>query len=169
MTGITHQSHLRNGFHIRKCIDPEDVDAWTMTIPSNLPRALRGYEDRTLLVKGPSREHWLRDHEMYHQKLTCNATKGIHSAMELEIDQDEHRQYKYWYIICPEDIMLDNRVFSDDDEHVMRYEVAMKIEASANDFDVDIHGLAIYWQVGEAGGQRVQSTKKEVDKKNLFS
>ena len=53
--GIQHQNHVRNGYHIQRVISPPEIDNWHMTVPKKLPRFLRDYQKRVLLVKGPSR------------------------------------------------------------------------------------------------------------------
>ena len=100
--------------------------------------------------------------------MNCDATKAIHSAVELEIKEDEQRQFTYWYIICPDNFIIDNRVFSEDDEHVLSDEVPMKLDKDDGEFEVDLFAVAIYWRVGLAGGRRLKETKKKIDKKNLF-
>ena len=49
--------YVRNGFHIRRMVAADDHDDWTATIPTNYEPQ---YAKRIIMVKGPSRDYWLR-------------------------------------------------------------------------------------------------------------
>ena len=120
---------------------------------------------RAIMIRGPSQNHYHKSAELYHQdNVDCGNTFNAHQALQTAISKDVSRQYSYWLIVFPENVVLENFVFSDDDTHVKRHENDM-LSTYMNDGDeMDIPAISLYWRIAVSGGEQVKhdtSTKKK--------
>jgi hypothetical protein len=164
VSNIAHNSYTRNGFHIRVPIAPPDFDKWEAFIPNQYP----ALQNRVVQVKGPSQSFWIRSTDRYHKKFNCDATEQAHAATELEIAADQSRQLSYWLLVFPENITLDNQIFSDDNVNLEPGYNAMSTEANETDINKKLYGMAVYWKIAEIGGRKFQVGKPKPNARRLF-
>jgi hypothetical protein len=173
-SNTVHNAHEHLAYHIRCAIPCPDYDLWEATIPKMLPRKLRGYTKRAMLVKGPSQPSWLRDVKRYHAKLdkqdkSCPETERRHTNTSLEIAKNPERAHSYWLLLWPAGVVLDNQILSNHPTEVEKGIVPMEIDASENEFKKILFGMAIYWRIAEKyGGTQVQDNKTKIDATTLF-
>ena len=151
--GIKDRNHIHNAFHICKIIPFLDQDMWKATIPETLPSDLALFYHRSILITGASRNFWFRTNEHYHLGNFCKATATAHSATQVEIDGDvsKARESAHWLLLFPENVVLDNSVFSSGTKLNTEY-VHMK--------DQVLTGTAVYFQIAVQGGRQVEKAKK---------
>jgi hypothetical protein len=107
---MEHNNYTRSGFHIWTQTAVQDLDLWEATVYTSDPNL----QNRAILIKGPSRCWWFSQAGKYHSDLSCLATKKAHSATVGDIEQDTERHSAYWLLVFPENIVLDNVIFSGD-------------------------------------------------------
>jgi hypothetical protein len=170
-----HNAHEYLAYHIRATIPCPDYDLWEATIPKMLPRNLRSYTKRTMLVKGPSQPSWLRDVKKYHAKLekqkkSCPETERRHTNTSLEIAKNPEYVHSYWLLLWPAGVVLDNQILSNHPTEVEKGVVPMEVGTNENEFKKDPFGMAIYWRIAEKyGGTQVEDNKKKIDATTLFN
>lgn len=169
---IKHEGHLRQAFHVRKTCDVFDADDWDATIPDSLPAPYEQFLGHSILVEGPSRPYWFRSNSHYHRTPFCEATKDAHAAAQLEIEKDRAngRSKKFWLLVFPSSIPLDNTIFSGDATTVAKHHVPMKEKTSGGK---SIMAMAVYWIIGIHGGrkyaEKATPKKKSIDELYDFS
>jgi hypothetical protein len=102
---LEHNDRDRSGFHIRRSIDPQDMDAWSAFIPNEVefPR-LVPLTGRVLFIKGPSRSFWIRDFKRYHngrKPIACKVTAKFHEKSDTAIASDPNREISYFLLVFP--------------------------------------------------------------------
>ena len=170
-----------NGFHVRRHVACPDMNDWEATIPD------RDYEEmwhgRLIRFKGPAQDFFVRDTERYHEgigrdsKVNCDATFKAHSATEVAIDDSKEKwcQVAYWLFVCAPGVVLDNKIFSKDDNVVpmIKNPLKLKKDHPVNLFGKDILAMTLYWRIAISGGQKIggkQSQKtQEAEARNMFS
>jgi hypothetical protein len=151
---IEHNNYIRTGFHIRRSTAFQDCGLWEAKLFNGDP----AIQDRSILIKGPSRDFWLTKPNLYHRNGTCKSTKYAHVASSLEIDRDTERQFTYWLLVFPEPIVLDSGIFSGDPFAVERGIVGMQ----TTEENIDFHGVVVFWRVSEKyGGWRIRYEKQD--------
>ena len=156
---IEHGNHTLSGVHIRRLTAVQDFMIWEATVSRD-----PDFKDRAILIKGPSRDFWFNQIEEYHKDMDCAATKRAHLATAGEIASDEERHFKYWLLIFPESIILDNGVFSGHPTNIESNVVGLE----SNMDDLDFRSAMIYWQVALKNGGRRIKAKKATCVKSLF-
>jgi hypothetical protein len=151
---IKHNNYIRSGYHIRVNVGVKDLDLWQ----AKMVQQGEGFENRAILVKGPSRPFWMNCTLEYHRKLTCDSTKDAHLASVDEIKQDAERQFSYWMLVFPKSVTLDNAVFSGDPVNIEAERVGLKLDQDGVDFNTCI----VFWKVADNKfrGRRVEEKKK---------
>ena len=163
---ILHRGYDRAAFVIRKAVALPQNDDWTAIVPHKRFPTLAS---RSILIRGPSQDFWHASAERYHannQNINCENTKIVHTALETAISKNENRKYSYWLVVFPEDIVLENYVFSDDDTHITKHTNDMADEFKNDDDDLDIFGMSVYWRIAVSGGELVNpvsAPKKKFD------
>jgi hypothetical protein len=154
---LEHNQHVRSGFHIRHVTAVQDRDLWEARI--------YGQQSRSIMIKGPSRNWWLTQSELYSTQFPCDATKKAHDSTGLAIGRDQTRQWTYWLLIFPESIVFDNVIFSGDPVEIDTNVVGM----ATTEEGMALQSCVVYWQVSEKfGGRRIkENTKSSIA--NLFS
>jgi hypothetical protein len=157
VNNLEHNQHVRSGFHIRRTTAVQDRDLWEAKIHDG--------QSRSILIKGPSRDWWLTQPDLYGSQFKCDATKKAHAATGLAIGRDETRQWTYWLLIFPESIVLENVIFSGDPVEIDTHVIGMATTLEG----MNLQNCVVYWQVSEKfGGRRIkENTKSSI--KNLFS
>jgi hypothetical protein len=123
---------------------------------------------RIVLIKGPSQNVWFRNSRRYHKDLTCGATRTAHQATEIAIETTSARQYSYWLIIFPKDVVLDNNIFSKDADNVDPKWNRQTSKADENAAEMDLFSVAMMWIIGEDGGRRTSNASSKPAAKDLF-
>jgi hypothetical protein len=167
---MTQGQYERNGFHIRMTVAALDWDKWEAVIPKQGAYPAE-YNNRLVLVKGPSFSYFEKNSEEYHKgsdKNNCTHTTKAHTATELEIEKDTARQWTYYLLVFPHNIVLDNSIFSDDDDILPIVPNPVISLGANNAFDKDIRGMVVYWCIAIAGGRKVSRVKDTTDLKLLF-
>ena len=152
---IVHRGYDRAAFVIRKVVALPQNDEWTAIVPH---KRFPSLASRSILIRGPSQDFWHESAERYHANtanIDCENTKKVHTALETAISKDENRKYSYWLVVFPEDVVLENYVFSDDDTHITKHTNDMADEFKNDDDDLDIYGMSIYWRIAVSGGELV--------------
>lgn len=142
---------LRKGFHIRRSVTPLNQNEWEAWIPLNLPDGLTAALGRCVMIKGPSRDYWLREEKHYHCVVFCKATEVAHGATQMEIENDPTgaRAWHHWLLVFPPGIQLDNKIFSSDKSKIQKKKIAMKETAGTR----VILGMGLYWLVATKFGR----------------
>ena len=159
----------RSGWHIRRSIPLEDHLLWEMTVPGPERNEYNSFEERCVLIKGPSRDAWIRDSDYYHTQISDNATNkkkfdqatmDAHKEAENMIEGDDERKFCYWLLIWPTSYYLDNTIFSKDTHSVHLNRVGLQVSKKKSQINETCHGLAIFWEISDKyGGMRLE--KKE--------
>jgi hypothetical protein len=173
--GVERDDRDRNGFHIRRSIDPPDMDAWSSFIPNEVefPR-LVPLTGRVLFIKGPSRSFWIRDFVRYHdgkKKVDCKVTAKFHEKSDTAMASDPDRGISYFLLVFPPGTALDNYCFSGDHFVVKKHKNPLKLAAidKANAFHKDVLGMTIWWRIAVAGGTLIRQAQDGDDPTDLFS
>jgi hypothetical protein len=160
ITGIEQDEiYTRDGFHIRLTIAAPDHEDWTATIPTHYDTQ---YSKRVIMIKGPSRDYWQRSTERYHEggHVDCDATYKAHSATGIAIEEAPARQWSYQLLVFPPSIVLNNHIFSRDEEVVPIGKIPLKSKAAENPFKKDIRAMVLFWKIATKGGKKVGKGKK---------
>jgi hypothetical protein len=130
MDTIEHGDFDRSGYNIRVKTYVTDGHLWSAQMYNGAP----GYEDRAILIKGPSRDatHGLIDE--YHRKLDCVNTKDAHSKASIAISHAPERQVSYWLLLFKEGVKLDNVVFAGDPIFLKKQSIGLKDTIKERDF-----------------------------------
>jgi hypothetical protein len=162
--------YTRNGFHIRKTVAAPDFHLWEATIPQHY---LSQYSKRIILVTGPSRDYWQRSSNKYHAttKVNCPATKKAHSATEIAVEKLTARQLDHFLLCFPPEVVLENQIFSNDEETVPVYKNPMMLAISDADnvFEKDMRALILFWRIAVKGGTKVGRGVSLEESKTLFA
>jgi hypothetical protein len=173
--GVEYNDYDHNGFHIRMAVASPDMNAWQAFIPSSkeFPK-LASLIGRAVMVKGPSRNYWMSDAEMYHKKgIDCQVTKTAHEKTDTAIKADPNRQTSFFFIVFHKGLILDNYIFSGNSTILQMWKNGMKLDPdhASNPFKtkkLDVIGMCVWWRVGTAGGTRIRDGKAEEDADDLF-
>jgi hypothetical protein len=164
----------RDGFHIRRSIDPQDMDAWSAFIPNEVdfPR-LAPLNGRVLFFKGPSRSWHVRSFKRYHNgkvPVDCKVTSKFHEKSDTAIASDPNRHYSYFLLVFPPGTILDNHCFSGNHWKVKKVKNPMKMEKDDenNPFKKVILGMTIWWRIAVAGGTLIRQAEDADDPKDLY-
>ena len=160
--------YSRCGFHIRRTVAAPDYMLWEASIPQDYEEQ---FAKRIVLVKGPARDFWQKNSKKYHMagKVKCDATKKAHSASEIAIEKSDDRHWAYYLVCFPPEIILDNQIFSKDEELIPVGMNPMKCEAANNDFEKDIRAMVLYWRVAVKEGTKIGIEEMKEESKTLFS
>jgi hypothetical protein len=148
---MTCGRYERSGFHIRTVGDT-NFEKWNATIPQNVDP---GLEDRVIEFRKPSVSSFFQNNEIYHKDIDCLATKNANNSTMVAIDEDKRRHWLYVWLVFPNGTILDNRVFSSDDEIVQMEGHGIEIPKEEIDLEEDFIGVGIYWRIAEKGGRRI--------------
>jgi hypothetical protein len=172
---LEHNDRDRNGFHIRRSIDPQDMDAWNAFIPNDIdfPR-LAPLTGRVLFIKGPSRSYGIRDFKRYHngrKPIACKVTAKFHEKSDTAIASDSNRKISYFLLVFPPGTVLDNYCFSGDHFVVQKHKNPYKQAATdtANAFKKDVLGMTLWWRIAVAGGTLIRQAKVVEDPADMFA
>jgi hypothetical protein len=165
-----HYEH--QGYHIRLSVDLPDFDGWEGFIPNpNEYPLLLPLFGRIVMFKAPSRAFWLRSHERYHEdkrKIDCVSTQKVHEKTDTAIEADLSRQFHHHLVVFAPGTVLDNSIFSNNNTHVKRHQLSMKLDVQDNDFGKLIYGMGLWWRISEAGGTRIRNASTKVDASTLL-
>jgi hypothetical protein len=164
---MSHGVYERKGFHIRKTVVTFDWDSYEASIPSNYRPEL---SRRLILIKGPSRSFWEKDSELYHESgmVGCDMTRKAHNATEILVNKDYPRQWQYWLLVFPKGTILDNQIFSEDEEIIPMESNPLMSDGKYNDFGKDIRGMVIFWCIAVAGGRKVENSSNKKKNKDMY-
>jgi hypothetical protein len=164
---MSHGVYERKGFHIRKTVVTFDWDLYEASIPSNYPLEL---SRRLILVKGPSRSFWENNSDMYHGTgmVDCDMTRKAHTATEILLEKNHARQWQYWLLVFPQGTVLDNQIFSEDEDIIPMEGNPVMSDGKTNDFGKDIRGMVVYWCIAVAGGRRVENSSNRKKNKDMY-
>jgi hypothetical protein len=169
ITGIDQDEiYSRNGFHIRRTVAAPDHDDWTATIPTHYKTQ---YSKRVIMIKGPSRDYWQRATEKYHENghVNCLATLKAHSATGIAIEEAPARQWSYQLLVFPPSVVLNNHIFSRDEEVLPIGRNPMKSKAAENHFKKDMRAMVLFWKIATKGGKKVgKGTKSKSSVASMF-
>jgi hypothetical protein len=178
LEGVEQNDHTHSGFHIRMVVSSPDMNAWKATIPSKRDHPeLTPLTGRTVMVKGPSRNYWMRSAELFHdsdKNLDCQVTKTAHEKTDTAIKADSIRQASFFLIVFHKDLVLDNNIFSHNDGNFLKTnKTGMKLKAGHKDNPfkgkkVEVMGMCVWWMIGLAGGERIRDDESEDDADALF-
>jgi hypothetical protein len=158
---IKHGDYTRSGFHIRTQASIKDINIWSASMYQE-----SGYENRAVLVKGPSRSHWLNNVDDYHRRTGfCNETKETHLSTVSKIATNEDRQVKFWLLIFNEDVTLDNVIFSGDPIHVDKKSIGLKEVVDG----IDCVTSFVYWIIAKKHGGFRSSEALDESVPSLFA
>jgi hypothetical protein len=153
---IKHNGFEYNRYHVHTPIAVPDYDHWEAFIPQELPKHLRKYKNRAILVRGPAQSFWLRNNTRYHRKQECEQTLNSHKGTHLEIEQDPDRFFKWILLVWRSAVVLDNSTFSGHPTKIDKTLVSM--EAEAEDYDNEtgkkLYGMNVFWRIAEKYGSR---------------
>jgi hypothetical protein len=163
---MTHGRYERNGFHIRTVGDT-NFKKWLATIPQNVDP---GLQDRVIQFRKPSVSPFFKDNESYHEEIDCLATKNANNGTMIAIEEVEERKWLYLWLVFPNGTVLDNRVFSSDDEIVQMegHGLAIPKEEIDDDLEDDFKGVGLYWRIAEKGGLRIADRAGKSKMSSLF-
>ena len=179
--GIPHMGWKRDGYHIRRAICPLDIDKWEATIPETSGGLGPAFDDRLVLVKGPSQDYWFRDTNLYHfgpkekMRVNCKVTADAHQMTQTAITADKKsdsniRMWVYYLLIFPPapNRKLANQIFSHDEDIVPKKTVPLKVDKNHKDNDIekDVYGIVMYWRIAVRGGVKI--TEIEQKKESLY-
>jgi hypothetical protein len=164
---MTHDRYERNGYHIRIVGDANFVK-WLATIPEKVDP---GLEDRVIQFRKPSVSPFFQNNERYHEDIDCVATKNANNGTVIAIAEVEERKWLYFWLVFPKGTVLDNRVFSPDDNIVRK--VVQGLAIPKEEIDVDLEedeflGVCLYWRIAEKGGRRIADGSGNSKMSSLF-
>jgi hypothetical protein len=156
VAGVEHNDHFHSAVVIRKTVCVLDHNGWeaSMVPAGEFKTSGLNLDKRLILIKSPSRDFWMRDSDLYHQKLKCEPTKLAHQATEVAIADSESRQYAYWLLVFPPDVRLDNKVFSGDGTHIVVDPIGVSIEPEDNDTGQKLLGMVLCWTIAQEKSSR---------------
>jgi hypothetical protein len=158
--------------HIRKTVPTPDHKKWSASIPDDSTIAPE-YIGRVVLVKGPSRDFYESNHDIYHHKMKCSQTKKAHKSTDAQMkeNKDEERNHKYYLIIFPEGTVLDNsHLGMSGNSTVPKYSNAITFERKhpLNKFNRDLYGSAVYWEIAFKYGGKPLGNQSDDEKDEIF-
>jgi hypothetical protein len=157
---IKSGDYVRSGFHIRTQSSFHDCDTWEANMHYG-----GGFDDRAVLVKGPSRSSWFSNVQDYHRRGFCNETKDSHVSTANAIKKDEARQVQYWLLIFDEKVTLDNVIFSGDPVQVTKKKIALSEKIG----DIDANTSIIFWTIAKRHGGFRRTAEKQESLSDMFN
>jgi hypothetical protein len=146
----------RNGYswkacHIRKTVPTPDHKRWSAVVPDASTISAE-YVGRVILIKGPSRDFYESNHDIYHLKMKCEQTKKAHKSTDAQMkdNKDDERGSTYYLVIFPVGTVLDNsHLGNSGTTTVPKYSNAITFEKkhALNKYNRDIYGTAVYWEI----------------------
>jgi hypothetical protein len=108
LKGADYNDYDHNGFHIRMVVASPNMNAWMAFIPSSKEFAkFSSLISRAIMVKGPSRNYWMSNAGLYHQKgVDYQVTKTAHEETNTAIKVDPNRQTFFFLIVFHKDLIL---------------------------------------------------------------
>jgi hypothetical protein len=91
----------------------------------------------------------MKGNEHYHHNTTCDRTKDVHESTLNDIGNDQNRQWLYYWLVFPKGTVLDNRVFSSDDDIVETAPLGLTVKKA----DKSISAVSVYWRIAKKGGK----------------
>jgi hypothetical protein len=169
--GSSGKEYLHDGFHIRRMVAVLDFALWEAKIPAwgSYPPE---FEERVLLIKGPSRDHWIHDTESYHEtkRVQCDSTKTANQATQMAIEADQHdREFSYTLLLFDENIKLDNTIFSDDGHNLTTIINPLNKKGKENETKKDLYSTVVFWRIAIAGGKKLTNVSKKFTAQDLFA
>jgi hypothetical protein len=137
--------YKRNGWVLRTWACIQDRGFWSATIynSSNV-----NFANRTVMIKGPSRPHWMKLDTEWTEKMACVATTSYSRNTTNAIDGDEDRRFKYWLLIFPEKTYLANEILSGDP-----FKIKKKMEGIVVTVNAKEHRyITINWKIADKLG-----------------
>jgi hypothetical protein len=149
--------------------------AWKAFIPSlkKFPK-LAPLIGRVVLVKGPSRNFWLSNADIYYDDTECQITKLAHVMTNTAIKLDPNRQSCFYLIVFQKGIILDNFIFSGNNDILQMYTNGMKVGPEHRRYPVkkkkkmEVIGMSLWWRIGIARGTIIPDGKEEADAADFF-
>jgi hypothetical protein len=167
----TGKEYMHDGYHIRRTVAVLDFALWEATIPvwGSYPPE---FEDQVVLIKGPSRDHWINDTTAYHstKKVQCDSTKTAHQATQMAIETNENRRgFCYTLLLFGENVKLDNNIFSDDGDNLATIVNGLTIKGKDNETKKDLFSAVVFWRIALAGGKKLTNGAAKAKAHTLFS
>jgi hypothetical protein len=158
--GMERNLWRRKAVHIRKTIVACDREMWTATVPA-LGQFGTELDNKCMLVKGPSRDFFQRQVDIYHGKeFKCTPTKKSHEDLESSIMNSTGREWTYYLLVFPEEIANTLFVPSGSDNVPTKEQIInLKKDNPLNVFSKDIVCISVYWEMAfTCGGVPVSSS-----------
>jgi hypothetical protein len=85
------------------------------------------------------------------------ALKNANNGTMIAIKEVEERKWLYVWLVFPPGTVLDNRVFSSDDEifQMEGHGLAIPKEEIYDDLEEDFKGVGLYWRIAKKGGRYI--------------
>jgi hypothetical protein len=151
------------------------MNAWKAFIPTSkeFPK-LAPLIGRAIMVKGPSRSYWMSDIGMYNQqKGDCQITKNALEKTDTAIKANPSCQKSFYLIVFLKGIMLDNYIFSSNDNDLEMWKHGMKLGPNHARYPfkkkkMDVVGMCLWWRIGIAAGTPICNGEAKEYANDLF-
>lgn len=158
---LEHGGWAREAVDIRTAVGVGDAECWDAWIyDSETNPELR---DHSIMVQGRSRSSDYDAINSYHRKDMDSDCAAVRKKQKESIKQDPQRQARYWLLIFPKSMPLDNVIISGDSTQIIKNERGVKRHVGDNK-DMEVLSYFVNWVVAKKKtGHQISS----VQKKNL--
>ena len=146
----------RNGIVIRMTVAVEDFKNWDAWVPSPdmVPEKYRIILHRLVLIRGPSIDFFRKNSQRFQNSLKkkCEAMLNAHKTTQAAINDttSDEREWSYYLFVAPENVTLDNTIFSKGDMYrIKREAVGIKLSADESRFKEEIKAMDLLWQIAD--------------------
>ena len=135
---IEHEHWAVKGYHIRTDVGCNDKKEWVAKMVK-----YNGEENKAILIKGKTRKSCYSELTTYHHQDTLKFVKEKHLKTKMQLKERADRDYSFWLLVFPKDVILDNSILSGSNKTVM-----MKTSGTS-----EIKGTRnfltpfVYWQI----------------------
>ena len=103
--------------------------------------------ERSIIVRGPCRSSAFYATQSYHRKRTMGDLNAKHEETRDELEKNPARLVKYWMIIFPERIKLDNVILSGDGRQIQRGKTGVTYQAG----NIEAKDMFVSWDIAIKG------------------
>ena len=139
VTDMVYNEHTWNSVYIHRSILPgsSDYTTWEAQIPK--PEEYTHIPGPKVLIKGVSRDFWLRNVRRYHSHPRmgprCKAFIQEHNKTYFAVKGSKERKMAYWILVFPSKIVLDNSVLAGEEYEVPTEMIPLTINHEEEDDD----------------------------------
>lgn len=135
---IEHEHWAVKGYHIRSDVGCNDKKEWVAKI---VKHNREGH--KAILTKGKTRKLCYSELATYHHQDNLKFVKEKHLKTKMQLKESADRDYLFWLLVFPKDVILDNSILSGNNKTVMMKTSGTSKMKGTRNFLTPF----VYWQI----------------------